>query len=250
MNTKTFCIPDNVRYKEKILNEGLFYKVYEIINPKKVDFITIPDGAYDIQCLWKNEVLEIKVSGSCKKGFLTDTAGYDRCVGLRFKPGIVPECFKGRIKDIINNHQSISNFIEIGEVNINYNSTKEDILDYFNRKIARYNLFEDNEIVNYIIDNIYNSNGCINIADLVYDIGYSHRHIDRTFKNYIGFSIKNYANIIRMQNALNFMISGKENDIYDKLYYYDQSNFINNFKKFTSVTPLKFKRNYMNSAIY
>lgn len=64
------------------------------------------------------------------------------------------------------------------------------------------------------------------------------------FKDYVGFSMKKYACIIRMQQAIGCLKKDKDADmeIYDMLGYYDQAHFSHEFKKFTCLSPGMYKK--------
>ena len=95
--------------------------------------------------------------------------------------------------------------------------------------------------VEYAVNQITLQNGLIEINDLITDTGYSKRHFDRRFKESVGISPKELANIIRFQTFFNSIQMNKDlvkDRLYD--YYYDQSHFIKEFKKFTGLAPMEY----------
>ena len=89
----------------------------------------------------------------------------------------------------------------------------------------------------YVVNNIDENRGYVNINELVERVGYSHCYTDRVFKNAVGLSMKQYANIVRIQRSLDILGEKNAADVCNDLGYYDQSHFIKDFKKFTLMTP-------------
>lgn len=248
MNLKTFCITRNIQYREVCVTDLLFNKFYEIKNPEREQIVGIPDGCIDIQCIWKNGVPEIHVCGSFLEGAVSITGTYEKCIGIKFNPGAVCGCFQERMEEIVNSRCRLEDFCA-------YSEYLTDVLSLpltLEKKIPFvYEIFQDertttqHEIVSYLMQQLQRYKGYISIQELMASLGYSQRYAERTFKNAVGFSIKKYAGIIKMQNALHMMIEEKneESEIYSCLGYYDQAHFIHDFKKFTSLTPYLYRKN-------
>ncbi|MDR4946452.1 helix-turn-helix domain-containing protein [Neobacillus cucumis] len=110
-------------------------------------------------------------------------------------------------------------------------------------------LEKDQKMVRYAIDQIYSSRGTVNVQDLSDSIGYSEQHIRRKFESYIGFSPKQFCQIVRFQNTLDMYLDRKGEDLLDIIYengYYDQAHFIKGFKKFIHLTPKQYKKLFTN----
>lgn len=244
MNIRTFCIDDSITFRETEINNGVFEKSYELINPAKNSFLSIPDGTIDIQCVWKDGTSKIQICGSFVQGGTSGIGEYERCLGIRFHVGSIPKCFRENIDNIINNREDIGNYVSAYEIEkfVNRGITLDEFSEYFMNRFCEFNTDEHHYIIEFIVDKIYKNSGNINVSQIIEELGYCHRHTDRVFKDNIGFSIKKYANIVRMQTAIDCLCNRQENDIYEKLGYYDQAHFIHEFKKFTSLTPNKFKK--------
>jgi AraC-like DNA-binding protein len=98
-------------------------------------------------------------------------------------------------------------------------------------------------LLDYTVDLLTQSHGMIRIHDLATQTGYSKRYLDMLFQEHVGLSPKSLACILRFQyfykssmwkNSPEFSKDG----LYS--YYYDQSHFIKEFKRFTGYTPLKY----------
>ncbi|TRZ37970.1 AraC family transcriptional regulator [Niallia circulans] len=110
---------------------------------------------------------------------------------------------------------------------------------------SQLELTKEQSMVRYAIDQIYLSRGTVNIQDLANGIGYSEQHIRRKFEAYIGFSPKQFSQIVRFQNTLDMYLHSREENLLNIIYengYYDQAHFIKGFKKFIQLTPKQYKK--------
>jgi AraC-like DNA-binding protein len=88
------------------------------------------------------------------------------------------------------------------------------------------------------IQNIILSAGAMNISELAEQCSLSRRQFERKFKDYAGFSPKQFCRITRFSAALkSFENQTSLTQLAYHLGYYDQSHFINDFKKFSGTTP-------------
>jgi AraC-like DNA-binding protein len=99
------------------------------------------------------------------------------------------------------------------------------------------------EIFDHCISRIISSKGKQSISELERSTGYSARWLNMKFTEKVGVSPKNLASIVRFQQFYQAWITSSErdffkDDFYD--YYYDQSHFIKDFKRFTGLAPRKF----------
>jgi AraC-like DNA-binding protein len=242
MNHKSFCLKRNIGYREVIVDSKIFNKFYEIYNPKLQDIISVPDGCVDIEFLWKGDAAGVYVCGSTLSGRISGIGMYDRCFGVRFNPGTIPECFKKRMSQIVNNRCDLKEFMNLEEMLqiLSKKQTLEDKVDYFLANFKPQKEIQTNIITSFIIKAVKEESGFINITELVNTTGYSHCYVDRIFKNNVGVSVKKYAGIIRLQQAIDIVRDKKEDQVYERLGFYDQAHFIHEFKRFTSITPMVF----------
>ena len=104
-------------------------------------------------------------------------------------------------------------------------------------------------------ETIYRKKGLIEIASLEDITGYTTRYINRVFMAEMGFSPKIFCKILQFQHAVEFLNYGslawsygkmddnlptKMADIATFLGYYDQPQFIRDFKKYAGITPKKY----------
>ena len=114
---------------------------------------------------------------------------------------------------------------------------------------------EEDTIFEYCVDKIISSKGKITVKELEKKTGYSSRWLNMKFIDNLGVSPKNLSSIIRFkQYYLAFSkkdeMSFMKNEFYD--YYYDQSHFIKDFKRFTGLTYTGFdsKTNHFGTLFY
>ena len=102
---------------------------------------------------------------------------------------------------------------------------------------------KDYSFLDRAIDVINQSHGMVSIKELEEQTGYSKRYLDMLFREHVGVSPKRLASIARFQIFYELWAKGKSKTFFkDNLYtyYYDQSHFIKEFKRFTGFTPQKF----------
>lgn len=248
MNLKTFCITRDIYYEERCVDDPVFHKFYEIRNPKKEQVIVIPDGCIDFQCVWKNGIPMLNVCGSFQVGAKTVTGTFEKCIGFKLNPGIVLECFQDSVSEIVNRRLDYENFsdqagelLRIMALPIELKEKVPLIREIFGRK----NETRQQDMVLYLIEEIQKKDGTEEVCKLVDTLGYSQRYVEKVFKEAVGFTIKKYAGIMRMQKALELLTNENKTDceIYDRLGYYDQAHYIHEFKRFTSLTPNAYRKN-------
>jgi AraC-like DNA-binding protein len=93
-----------------------------------------------------------------------------------------------------------------------------------------------------VIDN----NDLLSISSFAHDCNLSRRQLERKFKDYSGFSPKDFFNIVRFKNVLKEAEQKRKPlaQIAIDSGYYDQSHFTNEFKKFSGYSPREFFTNY------
>src|SRR5260370_12882592 len=94
------------------------------------------------------------------------------------------------------------------------------------------------------LDMIVQAHGMIKVQELAVHIGYTKRYLDRLFKEHVGVSPKSLASIMRFQRCYQLWTqqtspTSLRNSL--QAYYYDQSHFIKEFKRFTGFTPQHYR---------
>lgn len=103
----------------------------------------------------------------------------------------------------------------------------------------------EDPVFEYCIREISRSKGRINMKILEDDTGYSARWLNMKFHERLGISPKNLASIVRFQQYYRSLITQAEAFFLEKEFYhyfYDQSHFIKDFKRFTGHSPVLFSK--------
>jgi AraC-like DNA-binding protein len=99
------------------------------------------------------------------------------------------------------------------------------------------------EIFDYCIEKVLATKGTVTLKELEKQTGYSARWLNMKFDHHLGISPKNLASLIRFQQYYSHYTSNAREFFEQKefyRYYYDQSHFIKDFKRFTGFPPVRF----------
>ena len=110
--------------------------------------------------------------------------------------------------------------------------------------LKQLSLQQEDPIFEYCISKIIASKGKITITELEKKTGYSSRWLNIKFKDNLGVSPKNLSSIVRFNQYYNAAANNAEltfmkNEFYD--FYYDQSHFLKEFKRFTGLSHSGFE---------
>lgn len=166
-------------------------------------------------------------------------------IGVCFFPDAIKDIFNVSPEEFKNN-----------KINLSY--LKAD--DFLNKLIKADALEERLQIIyHFFYDKIYYSKSSSKSKELQHivqnnilkydssldaiagDLRISRRHLERVFKEHVGISPQKYQSILRFEKSIE-MIKKGENLIHltFELDYTDQSHFIKEFKKYSSLTPSQF----------
>jgi AraC-like DNA-binding protein len=114
-----------------------------------------------------------------------------------------------------------------------------------------YAIANENPLIDHAVSLIQSSFGLIRIGELSKELGYSKQYMDRVFGEYIGFSPKMLARIVRFQQVYKRVrVQPSAEPFADDLFelYYDQARFAKEFKLFTGYSPLSYTRQHNEFA--
>ncbi len=113
---------------------------------------------------------------------------------------------------------------------------------FFLKKLAEQK--DQNSFLQFAVRQIYDSNGTISIDSLTKHVHASRRYVEKVFKERIGMSPKEYAQIIRVKKTSMYLLDPRFNfnirEIADRLEYYDQSHLLKDFKAVMGQSPTAF----------
>jgi AraC-like DNA-binding protein len=133
---------------------------------------------------------------------------------------------------------------EIEYLILNVHSIKErlDLIQTFLlKRLTRLETID--HIVKSTVATILTTNGQLSIEEISKESQINRRQLERKFYLAIGLSPKQLSKIVRIQAALNMLLTKECTDLTSLAYqneYYDQSHFIKDFKELVGVTPKDF----------
>lgn len=229
----------------KIISVFYQFKITENVE----NFIpVIPDGCIDIIFYGSQGDFFSNICGSVIKSKKISLIKGCEYFGVRFFPGEAIRVLKCSIKEFINNEVPLMDIV------------KKDL--FISEKISKARNFYDrvaifkNFITSFFLDThipliieksikkICQNKGIVSINELAEYTGYSTRYLRKTFETFVGISPKLLSQIVRFQNCLYMIINEDDYELMDIILecgYYDQSHFINEFKKFIYLTPNQIK---------
>ena len=175
-------------------------------------------------------------------------------IGIEFSPRGAYRFFHFTLNDVQNKIYSLNDVLEntgkqlIEQIN-NTTLVKAKIVALQQFLLKQLSLQNEDLIFEYCVERIISSKGKVTVKELEKKTGYSSRWLNMKFNNKLGVSPKNLCSIIRFKQYYNALINGNEksffkNDFYE--FYYDQSHFIKDFKRFTGLPPTKFEKQTNN----
>jgi AraC-like DNA-binding protein len=132
-------------------------------------------------------------------------------------------------------------------------ATVIDDLNVFFTQFISKEIGTDYQLIAAIQKHILQHKGSVSSKDLEYFTGYSERHLERKFDDYLGISPKKYTNIIRLHYFLSLMNQGIIDENMTMLSYHagysDQSHLIREFKKNIGLTPKQYVKTENKMAV-
>ncbi len=170
--------------------------------------------------------------------------------GVRFLPGFHPEGLNVRMKDLLGEKLPLSEVWKDGELLAAMDGATEFggrirlfLQEYAKHEAKKEEPFGKRALVQSAKEMVYGSDGKVKISQIQEKTGYTARYINRVFIEEMGFSPKTFCKIIQFQRALEFLNYGAPDKMTDAavyLGYYDQSQFIKDFKRYAGITPKKY----------
>lgn len=244
LESDSFC-------QEVYLRQGIshFY-AFNLFDSKEINIV--PDACIDLVFSYGPAGMEAYAAGSvlqCKKFLIEGNREY---FGVRFMPGYQPAGINVVLRDLIATRVNLCEIL-IDRENTFFQkmATQQDFYQRIRVFLEEYTKLEKKrskpygkeELVISVKNYVYDSGGLVRISELASKTGYSERYINKVFIEQMGFPPKSFCRIIRFQRALwllNYGVTGKMTDLAADLGYYDQSQFIKDFKQFCGITPKQY----------
>jgi AraC-like DNA-binding protein len=161
-----------------------------------------------------------------------------------FNPQGVYRFFRMRLSDIKNQIYHLTDILgtiakQLEEQISNVESIEGKVALLQQFLLKQFLLQEEDPVFEYCVSKIISSKGKITIKELEKKTGYSSRWLNMKFTDKLGISPKNLSTVIRFKQYYNAVANNDErsfmkNDFYD--FYYDQSHFMKEFKRFTGLS--------------
>lgn len=195
-------------------------------------FKILPDACTDL-IFDLNENMGF-VSGVMTNYKLLELSAESNLIGIRFKAenfGLLSKIPLHEIKNLRTEYSHIfsttttdilSELNSLGSV-----IDKIEFIENFVTTSIKQNYQRQDKLILSVARRIRLSKGTLNVKDLAKSYNISLRHLQRCFKNYIGLTIKEFANVIRFINAKKTIESCKETSLMElafNLGFYDHSH--------------------------
>ena len=213
----------------------------------------VPDGTVDIVFRCGQDHLDATCYGAVLKMHSIEYASVfhlnDTIFGIRFLPGkaFLPKGYPiGSLTESSVPLPEICQDQAMMEGITRSNDFKEQIELFLDAYIPDYQNYYSpgTRPFSYrMVDEITKVVGIINVNELSQSVGYTPRYINRLFNKEIGLPPKTFSKIIRFQNVL--LALGKDQNISAiaaDMGYYDQSHLLKEFKQFTGISPLNYRK--------
>jgi AraC-like DNA-binding protein len=167
-------------------------------------------------------------------------------IGIEFNPRGVYRFFHFNLKEIKNQIYSLEDLLgktgkQLTKQIANTISVHQKIFVIQQFLLNQLSLNDEDLIFEFCVEKISSSKGKITVKELEKKTGYSSRWLNMKFNEKLGVSPKNLSAIIRFSKCYqSFINSSAKNYFYE--FYYDQSHFIKDFKRFTGSPPAKFEK--------
>jgi AraC-like DNA-binding protein len=236
---------------------------YEDYNPAHPKEKILPDGGIDLiidlteesKTIFNNEdysrfrtIKKGWISG-VRKEFITIGASHQAMIVIRFKPGRAFPFFKFPLSELTDKIIELdeiwnSRFLHLRDKLINFTNPNKRVetVESFLLKISK-NKLDICKSVDFTIDELSRKESSVKIKELADKIGYSHKHFVHLFEQKVGITPKYYSRIMKFQQAVMSLERQKNVDWFDLAYqcaYYDQSHFVNEFKRFSGLNPTSY----------
>lgn len=244
-DTENFC-------QEIYLKQGISHFYTFSVNYGKPLRI-VPDGCIDLFFEYDDKKMQGFSCGTRREYSVQKWEGLREVFGVRFMPGVHPELIDITMRELLDVKIPVQEIVKgdkawldrLAEERDFYQRIRIFIENYTKAEKSREKPYGKKEIVQFIKQRVYESDGKVRVSQMSMETGYSERYINKVFIEQMGFSPKTFCKIIQFQRALEFMNYGAPDKMTDAavfLGYYDQSQFIRDFTKYAGMTPRKYQK--------
>ena len=248
--TQPYFVLDSMDFRQEIyLRQGIshFY-TFRVEAPQTLN--VVPDACIDLFFEYTDRGMEAYACGSVTRFHTMEWKGRREVFGVRFMPGKQPAILCVTLRELLGKRIPLQEVLTDPQM-LPRMEEQQDFyqririfLEYFTRA---ENLRRENEgketLVHAIKRMVYESDGQVRVHEMAERSGFSERYVNCVFLEEMGMSPKTFCKIIQFQRALEFLNYGAPDKMTDAavyLGYYDQPQFIRDFKIYCGVTPLQY----------
>ncbi|MDD6305846.1 MAG: helix-turn-helix domain-containing protein [Clostridiales bacterium] len=237
-------------FQEIYLKQGISHFYTYHVNGAK-GMRVVPDGCIDLSFEYNGTEMRGYACGTPIEYKIEKRPEFHEVFGVRFMPGVQPELIDVTMRELFDKRVPLEQIIKgdvqwlekIAAETDFYQRIRVFLEAYTKAEKKRAKPYGKKELVLSVKQMVYESDGKIKVSELEENTGYSVRYINKVFIEEMGFSPKIFCKIIQFQRALEFFNYGAPDKMTDAavaLGYYDQPQFIRDFKKYAGMTPKKY----------
>lgn len=239
-------------FQEIYLRQGISH-FYTYRVTEKTDMRIVPDGCIDLSFEYNGREMRGYACGTPTEYRIEQRPKYQEVFGVRFMPGVQPALIDATMRELFDQRVPLAGILKGDAGWLEKMALEDDFYQRIRVFLEAYTRAEKKqekpygkrELVLSVKQMVYESDGKIKIAELEEKTGYTVRYINKVFMEEAGFPPKTFCKIIQFQRALEFLNYGAPDKMTDAavaLGYYDQSQFIRDFKKYAGMTPKAYFR--------
>lgn len=254
MKSNSQCYEEFQPSRHAHSNVSLYYQ-FKTNNKLQGALPVIPDGCLDLLFCLNPSKPEALVAASPMQRYTFQFQPNSLYFGVRLYPEQNTIHLQCSFKELLQHQQlplfDVLNFSPALLENITLQKSFEDRIRFLQSFLItnQFDSLYDQTLIEYCLKDIYHAHGSLNLKQLSVKTGYSDRYIRTKFEDYIGFSPKQFSQIVRFQYAVNELISHQPhlNEIIDHNGFYDEAHFYKGFKKYASLTPKQYQELFMKA---
>ncbi|MDR2367498.1 MAG: helix-turn-helix domain-containing protein [Deltaproteobacteria bacterium] len=236
---------NTTRYYKKLVPDTPYVHLYSFTADAgdAKNSAALPNGCADLLFTFTDTSAEGYLCGFVTKSDAIMVPRGSRCLGVRFRPGYLPERLGVSLPDTLGEHLSLSDLP--GGVELLERAHK--ITDLAKLKDLLTNFiggrWRAHDLLLQLIAEVEETGGVMRVEDLEKRTLYSSRYINRVFTDNMGLSPKSFTKYVRFQHLIHEMNKPVRPSLADLAVmsgYYDQPHFSKEFKDLTALTPTEY----------
>ena len=250
--TQPFIVLETENFRQRIYGRNGISHFYQFSVPEKQVVRAVPDGCIDLIFEYTKEGMNGFEVGTVLSYEEQVWTGPKEVFGVRFFPGVQPSILKTNPGEVLQNRVPLMKMLKdkrllpIMEAEKRFDARVRAFLHFYKEAgEEKRKPYGKKELVNSIRQLACQSGGKIKISEMSKKTGYSERYLNKVFSEAMGFSPKAFCKMMQFQCALDYLNHNtpeKMTDLAVMLGYYDQPQFIRDFKNFAGITPKRYLR--------